>query len=494
MDLLKERKMRGFLLVELLNAFTTQELKGFTHFVACPYFNTDQFAIKLLACLNKKVIHKNEFTETLQIWIYCKVFSEKEKPTKQLNTKQKNFLAAKMNILLRLAETFLCNESLKDNTSCRNELLLNNLNIKNQTQLFKRVITKEKKRLDDISNKDFNDYLNEFSIEAAQLNYLRGGNLILSEDNLPEFNKSMDIIYILRKLEVHTLATSISNRVSNKQYDFNVLASLKHLLNIKKYANHPLILLHLICIELQTKNNEHIYINLMNELDKYDQFISKNALDGFYIIASNFCVKQIVKGKRKYYEYLFSVYKKRDEKDLLKNNNNINIDTIKNIVSLGCKVEAYDWANQMIEKYIPFVKKELRDSVYHFHLGTIAFYKDNFDKALYHFIRVDKLNLAYKINCKMMILKSHYLLDKDYDERTFRIFLIAERFIKNQKELGGNDKKAFKNFVRILINIYKFKHKAGKMDKDSINTKLNKMEFVSDKKWLLDMMEKLPNK
>lgn len=494
MSLETAKRKRDYLFVQLLQAFSKSELEGFTHFTACRYFNTDKFAVKLLDTLLKNSINTVEFTPALQVKAYIEVFTDKEKPKNQLTAKQKSFLAAKMNVLLDLAKTFLCNEALKTNTACKNELILNSLIEKNQVQLFKRILTKEKKKLEVKKCKDFEDYENAYKIESAQLNYLNQANLLLKEDNLEELNYKIDIFYILNKLDINSVSISLSKLTTDRSGDLNVIPILKDLLNLKKYTKHPLILLYMLSNELQTKNCEQVYQKLMLHIDKYDQFLSINALEGFYIVASNFCSYQIKKGERKYYREMFTIYQKRDEKNLLVINNNINIGTLKNLVTLSCRVDAFAWATQMIEKYISFVKKELKDSVYHFNIGTIAFYENDFNRALHHFIRVDNVNLVYNINCKMMILKTHYLLDKEYDERAIRIFLMAERYIKNQKKLGASHKKAYKNFVRILINIYKYKHHANKMKKENIITKLEKMDYISDKKWLLQMIENLPER
>jgi len=486
------RRKRDYLFIKLLKAFTKMELEGFKHFVACRYFNTDQFAIKLLYALVESAIHKEDFTIALQIKVFKKVFPKKEKPDKELNDKQKSFLAAKMNVLLGLAKTFLCNEGLKKNDACKNELLLDSLIEKKQDELFNRVLRKEKNKIQEKYSQDFEDYENEYKLEAGQFKFLTNNSFLLKKDNLQEYNKCVDINYIISKLEIHSLAKAIAKVSARKYYHFDIMPTLDFLLDQKKYDKHPFVNLQLISIELQTKNSEEVYRKFILQLDKNAQFVSRNILEKFYTIAGNFCTKQIIKGKKEYYQEMFTLYKKRDEKGLLINNENIDIGILKNLVTLSCKVEAFDWATQMIEKHISFVKKEYRESVYHFNIGTIAFYQNDFNLALHHFIRVDNINLVYNINCKMMIFKSHYLLDREYDERTLRIFLISERYIMNQKTMGANNKKAYKNFVRILINIYKYKHRAGKTTKENIINKLQKMEFISDKKWLLQMIEDQP--
>lgn len=486
------KKKRDFLLIHLLNSFNIDELEGFKHFVECPYFNKDQFAIKLFDALQKKVIQKTEFTNKLQIEIYTKIFTGKEKPKGVLNSKQKSFLAAKMNVLLRLAETFLCNVELKKNAACKTELLFDSMLKKDQFQILKRKINKLEKYFEANRPKQINEFTHKYKFEYSKMRYLINSNQLSNKDNFASLNQSLDIFYILDKLVMHIASDSYARLYPQKNNNSEMLKSLKYLLSIDTYANHPLIKLYLLSIELQDNNYEMTYQNLISLIDANYRQISKEDLNGPYKIASNFCSLKIKQGENKYYKEMFQIYQKRDAQDLLTENDSINIITFKNLIALSCRLEEYNWADKMIEKYISYVSVEFRDSVNNFSKGLIAFYKNKFDEALKHFIRVENIHPHYDIDCRIMILKSHYMLDEEYDERTMRIFLWTEKFIKEQKKMVTNDKSAYKNFVRILINIYKLKHKAGKTSKEKLHLKINNLEVLSDKKWLTQVLNELP--
>jgi len=485
-------KKRDFLLVQLLNSFTKDELEGFKHFVKCAYFNTDQFAIKLLDALQKKVIQKTKFADKLQVDIYATVFIDKEKPKDILNSKQKSFLAAKMNVLLRLAENFLCNVALVNNAACKTELLFDSLLQKGQYQLLKRKASKLDKHFQANEPKETDDFAFQYKFEYNKMHYLTNSNQLLKEDNFTSVNQSIDLFYILNKLNIHRAIDSYARLYPQKKYDIDILKSLKSLLAIDSYANHPLIKLYLISIELQNNDCISTYKKLITLLDTFHQQISKEDLNGFYKIAGNFCSLKIKQGENEYYKEMYQIYQKRDSKGLLIENGSINIITFKNFIALSCRLEEYDWADEMIEKYINNVSTKFKDSVYNFNKGLIAFYQHKFDEALRHFIRVEKIHLYYDVDCRMMILKSHYILDKEYDERTMRIFLWTEKFIKDQQKMITKEKNAYKNFIRILINIYKLKHKAGKTSKEKLHLKINNLEVLSDKKWLIQILNKLP--
>lgn len=483
--------MGKILLVELLNSFTKQELSNFMEFSNCRYHNTDEYATVLLKFLRDKVIFKTDFDDLLQCEAFKKAFPTKPKPSEKLNKTQKGFLSAKMNVLIRLAENFLCYEGLKYNSANKMEILLNQLLEKNQTTLFNRIVNKEKKKLDGITAKSIENYKHCYSLEYGILENINRLDLLAKKDNLSELNQNLDTIYILNKLSIEITCRSLLNISAKKAYNFNILKDLQQLLKKQEYFDNPLIKANIISSNLLQTNQHKYYANLIELLDSNLEMIPLKDLKAFYLVANNFCIKKIKEGNEEYYKNMFELFQKMDENDLIMDNNFIQIGILKNVTSIACKVQKYNWAMQMIAKYKPFIQKEFQYSVYHFNSGAVAFYQNKYKTALNHFIKVDNFNLAYDIDCRMMILKCHYELDTDYDERTMRVFVVAERYMQTNRKLVLSDKKAYKNFIRILLNVYRVKHKATRMTKESLLYKIEKAEFISDKNWLLKKIEDL---
>jgi len=71
------KKVPDFLCVELLKKFTEKELEGLIYFVACRYFNSDNYVVKLLNVIKLHVLNKINFSHKLYCDVYEKVFSEK---------------------------------------------------------------------------------------------------------------------------------------------------------------------------------------------------------------------------------------------------------------------------------------------------------------------------------------------------------------------------------------------------------------------------------
>ncbi len=479
------------LLIDLLNSFSEIELNRFSRFVNAAYFNTDQYVTKLLDLLQTHIIRQTAFNTISQSKIFQQLNYKSEIVGTTLNKRQNKILHAKMSDLLKLAKKFLYIETIQELTASEKELLYRRLLDKKQYQLITRSLAKDKKLLRHITAKDIAYYNFSFQVEKAKFMQMHQTGLLLKKDNLPELTESLDLYYILNKLSLHVAALSLANASAQKEYDFSAMEAIAPLLDLPQYANQPLVKIYRCVIKLIQAGNDTIYHQLLTLLEEHASVIPQHNLNDFYIAASNFSSAQIRKGNVTYSKKLFQLYKIMDAKNLIIESGFVPIKKLKNAITLSCKVKEFEWAKMMIDKYRPAIKKGQRDSVWHFNSGLIAFYQNDFKTAISHFIRVDKINLAYDVDCKIILLKSHYEMDKDYDERTMRIFRSAAQFIKNNKLLPKAHKKGYQNLINIVISLYRFRHKAGKQSLERIRKKLEGFDMVGDKEWLLEKIQML---
>jgi len=480
---------QNYILLKLLQSFQEQELNHFEQFVSTKYFNTDQRIIILLRALRKDIIRKKAFDDHSQAKVFTQVF-DKPLTLKILNQKQKKLLVARMSDLTKLAKRFLAIEALNDNKACEIELLQEKLLEKKLFSLARKESKKNQKKLAAISAKKIGNFAAILQNEIGQMNVLYKSGLILKEDNLTEVDTALDLYYLINKLKLFITASSIKN-VSKKSYDFATLAPIKALLDLPQFLEKPIIKVYLAVIHLIENKQESTYFSLLSLLNQYAVFIPDEDLKDFYKVAVNFSIHQIRTGNIKYSIEVYKLYYVMDHKNILLEGGTIDIGILKNIVTSSCHVEKYGWANQIVEKYYPYTKKTIQNSVYHFNLGVINFYQKNYQDSISHLIRVDKINLVYDLDCRLYLLKAHFQLDTHYDERTTQILRSAERFIVNHQVLPTTHKKSYKNFIKVLINLYRVKHQVGKKTLDTIHNDLLTTDFITDKKWLLNKIAEI---
>jgi len=75
-------------------------------------------------------------------------------------------------------------------------------------------------------------------------------------------------------------------------------------------------------------------------------------------------------------------------------------------------------------------------------------------------------------------------------------FRSAERFFRNHQSITPKSKRGYKNFIQILIALYRTRHNinAKPEDTERIKDKLNNQKVNSDKRWLLEKIKELRGK
>ncbi len=474
--------------ISLLKSFSEKELAGFSLFIANQYFNSDKVIPNLLNVLKKNVIRYDSYDSAQETKLYYSIFGEDKSSHTDLSSAQKSRLNSKYNTLTRLAERFLCVNAIEKETAIKNQLLYKELLNKKQYALFNRHINKEKKVLESQDKIDLEFHNNALVVEQAVLDHAHQTSN-LGEVNLQDLNYQYDVQYILKKLGLYI--TMLSNEsIYEKKYNKASMQIALDLIQLSDYKDHALINLTYSTVNLIIQQNKIAFDSLLTLLDRQWLEITKDDLNVFYNVSINYCAKKLRRGENMY-KNIFDIYRMMHEKDLLVEGSVFPESKLKNIVAVCCKVGEFNWAKNIIDNYRQYIRKPIRESVCHFHFGALAFYQQDYNLALHHFIRVESIDINHDVNCRALLLRSHYEVDSDYDERTVQIFRSTEKYFYENKALTSNIKKGYRNFIRTLINLYRIKHFATKMSKERLREKLEQQDLNIDKNWLLQKIDEL---
>ena len=487
-------KKRPFLCIELLNVFSKKEIADLVYFVSCPCFNKDESMVDLLKSLRRYALDGKEFDAERQCTVYEKTFTRKAVPKDTLSKNQRSLLNLKMNTLMHLAERFLSIQALEGNVSYNCELLYDTLLKRQQYWLLNRHLKNHKKELSRQNEKDTAYYAHQSKVEQATFDYLHHSGQLTKEDNLSDLIRSVDMNYLLHKLSLQITVHSIRNVFGEKEYDLSSMTAMTTLLDLPQYAKHPLIILYRANVTLMETTSDEAYFNLLSLLD--ESSVPESVLKDFYSMAVNHCAAQIRIGKTDYIKNMFDLYKKMDTKDLLIDNGFISQSNLKNIVTAACRVGEFTWAEERVGYYRKYLRQSIKDSVYHYNLGVIAFYRKDYETAHDKFIQADRINKIHDINTRVLILKCLYEKEKEYSEPTMQAFRSAHKYFKSDKSLATKIRTSYANFIQILMNLYQLRHNinATKANVERIKEKLVQQKINSDKRWLLEKIEELGHK
>ena len=288
----------------------------------------------------------------------------------------------------------------------------------------------------------------------------------------------------------------MKNVFGEKEYDLSSMAAMSALLDLPQYAKQPLIILYRANVALMEATSDNTYFNLLNLLTQYESSVPVSVLKDFYATAVNHCAAQIRLGKPDYIKNVFDLYKKMDAKNLLIDNGFISKSNLKNIVTSACRAQEFVWAEKAVERYRPYLRRSIKDSVCYFNLGVIAFHQKDYEAAHDKFIQVDRIDKIHDINIRGLILKCLYEKEKEYSEPTMQAFRSAHKYFKGDKSLAAKIRTGYTNFIQILMNLYRLRHNvnATKANAERIKEKLAQQKVNSDKRWLLEKIEELERK
>jgi len=246
------------------------------------------------------------------------------------------------------------------------------------------------------------------------------------------------------------------------------MAAIQPLIEFPQYASNPLIMAYRASIELFKTKSEASYLEMVKILEQFSSVIPIDILKDFYKTVINYCAAKINTGNMAYDGNFFETYKKMHENDLLIEDDLIPVGVLKNVVVSGCRVGEFEWAATIIETYRGNIQKSIRQNVCNFNYGSIAFYKKDYETAYDIFYGIGKIDTFHDINIRVLLLKCLYEKDKEYDEYTEPRFRTSERFFRDNESLNPKRKKAYKNFIQILIHLYRVRHDGTKMTKDRL--------------------------
>lgn len=494
----KSKPTRLLLSIELLKTFSNEELDQFYAFINCAYFNTNKNLCKLLKLLRHYVLNDENLTDDIQLKIYESIVNKGGK-VDCLNHAQKKELNRLLNNLLALAEEFLAVARLKKQKDKQHELLFAELIERKQLLLYNRRLKTLQKELNTQQKRGSDFYTKQYKLEYYKANILYIENKLAKEDNFDDLQYHLDVKYILEKLNSHLAKISLMNAFGNKVFDLQPFEAISSLIELPQYSNNPLIRLLLLNIELLEKEDDQTFINLSKAIADHEHMVSASLLKPFYTNLTNYCVKQIMKGKLSFYKDLIVIYKNMDHANLLVIDDLIDVGLLKNIVTNACRIKEFIWANKILEKYKNNIRKNNRESVFKYNLAVIAFNQQQYKEALGYFNQVKKIDETHEIGIKITTLKCFYETDLQYEFSTQQAIDSRIIFFRKNKKLPIDIKKGYENFIRIFNKLYNLKNIPNKSERclkiseiiPKLRIELDNITPLRRKQWLLTKINNL---
>ena len=471
--------MKHSTLIELLSTFNTQELRAFKDFVESPFFNKNQDLVRFYLYLkniapdfsdkklDKTLIHRQLFGAT------------------RYDDKKIRYL---MSFTLKLAEKYIGWKKYQQQEVLTQTHTLESLVERNLEKSYQNIFQDIEKGLNKIPLRNADYYHEKYLLAEVSNKHFGAKNLRKFNHQLQEVANYFDIYYLSQKLKYSCEMMSMQ-RFLSADYSQNLIEEIGRFLQKSSYENIPAIALyHQVFLTLTDENNEQHFEKLVHLIDLHIGSFSDEEMQGFYSHALNYCIRKMRQKEEKYVEKALDLYMKGVENKLLLQNGFLSPWNYKNIVKLGLRLQKFEWTEQFITQYTNILEEEYRLNAFNYSLADLSYHKQEIGTALTYLREVEFTDIFFTLDAKIMLLKIYY--DNDEEEALLSLLASFNIFLKRNKLISDEMRETYGNFINILNQLLKI----NKISLPQLKQRIQNVQLLTDRNWLLQIIERLENR
>ena len=469
-------------LLSLLQVFSKHELNRFRKFLCSPYFNEQEYLIRLFDCCDKALRDGPEALEALS----------KESAWKSLGTSKPLDEAQLRRIASELNQKALDFLALEYRDQHPENQWIDLQHVLDKPRLRKHLAGIERK-LDRVFE---SEQLPASSQHLLQYQYAwnvynRSAKTLSTAEFMGKLlpaNSQLDSLYITQKLKLYLAWLSFRNfRATETELPF--IEGYWDFLDRPEYAENTLLIVLRQLVRCLSKPDYEAYFDrLMVLLETKGHRLHAEDLRECYQMAQNYCALKINQGKTNYYRPVFELYKGMIEREVLLENEQLSEAVYKNIITISLQLGEYSWAEAFAQEYSEFLPATIRENARSYNLANLYFHQKKYGDVISLLNNVEYSDLSYSLGAKLILLRTYYesgeVLALDSLLESVRIYLRRNRHISKTMA------KEFGNFIGFLkkLSTLDFSNSASVA---AFEKKIAETPALISKKWLLEKIAEL---
>ncbi len=473
--------MRKNKFITQLLSLNAKEIKEFVLFVSSPFFNKNKSLISLLTYLIK-------FFPSFNQKKFTKEHLLKELFGNQKSGEQK--LKNQLSELSKLFEKYLIQIKFQDQKLFNEHLLLNSFLERNLGKMFVQKSKKIEDLIEDLAKEiDPDYYYCRYLIQKDKFLYYVTRKQKDNNSNLASVLQNLDAYYLIDKLRFCCGALVRQNLV-NEKIELQLLDELVDYIETQSFQETPLIILwYKLLLLLKDDEDEALYYDMLENLYKYDEGISKDELRQICTGVFNYCNNKLKQGKTSYLANIFNIYKYMLSRNILLAGAYIPFRHYRNIVVTASRLNEIEWAENFIYEYKDKLEPDQKENITNYCLGELAFAKQNYNETLDYLLKFEFEDFDQYIQHKVLLTKTYYELD-EYESLS-ALMHSFRTYLSRSESLTPFLQKSYKNFITYTNKIYKLKFvKKDEMKNDTLR-ELDELSQITNKDWLLEKLKEI---
>jgi len=467
-------------LVSIVKTFDKSIWKAFDRFVRSIYHNRRPKLIELLTLLKKASPQWKSQKLKKQV-IYAKLFPGE--------TYIENRMVDLMKAMVKLIEQFWLTNKLTESAEQYRTLALayHQKGFANYRDicLNKAFNTLRQQQMD---TETYHNHLFQHQLQLHHLVEAEGKRN--QEPNLQTLHDQFDAYYICTKLKYYCKVLNYQN-FRSYQYQISMMDAVLQEATRTQYAETPSVQIYFHGVfTLLSLDNEKNFYALKKLLAQHTQTFSIEELQNIFVLARNFCIKNLRRGKLQYVNEGLDLYKIEIKEGLIFENNQIPDADCRNIIKLALLVNEVDWALQFLNDF----KSKISEDIYALNLANVFFEQQQYKAVLKVLSSIHFKEALLELAARALILKTYFQLCRTTNDFTFEDKLDAyidsfNAFLKRKKEDLTRAYMPYLNFVKSTqaINKLYWKPKINKTKLADIHQQIVNTPETAEWEWLKDI-------
>ncbi|MCC6280037.1 MAG: hypothetical protein IT262_05530 [Saprospiraceae bacterium] len=305
-------------------------------------------------------------------------------------------------------------------------------------------------------------------------------------DRLLPADHYLECFYIVQKLKFYVGWLHYRGFRATDQV-LEVIPGFWEYINGSKFADVPIIRVYqkMIACFTEPEQEEH-FRKLVSELEQFANDLPEEDLRECYQTAQNYCALKINQGRTEYYSVFFNLIKDTIQWGILLENGQISEGVFKNTVTIGLRVNEFDWVETFIRDYAPYLPSNIRENARSFNLANLYSHQKKYDKVIELLRDVEYSDIVYALGSKLVLLRTYYESDEylamDSLIDSFKIYL------RRNKVISKGLKREYNNFLIYLKKLSTL-NTSNPQAVEKFKKRLQEMPNIVSKKWLLERIE-----
>ncbi|MCO6489844.1 MAG: hypothetical protein J5I98_15615 [Phaeodactylibacter sp.] len=272
---------------------------------------------------------------------------------------------------------------------------------------FQRALGQAQQHLDGDSARNAAYYTHRLQLQE-EAHHLQSTNDPTEATHLQEMADVTDRAYLIRRLRQSCLLLAHST-VYHPDFDPGPMPALLRFAESRELTGEPAIGLYYYCYRmLLHPESEKGFRAFQSRLFEDGDCVSAVELRDLYLLAINYCVRQVNDGRHSFYRELYMLYQKGLETGSLLENGVLSRFTYHNIVATGLQAGEQEWVEQFIHQFRDALERPYRESSFSFCLARLEYARKRFGEALSLLQKANYRDPLLNLATKTLQLKIYY--------------------------------------------------------------------------------------